>query len=103
MWVRIPSIKGNARQGIHLHWGQAGAPSESNGAAVFNASNGYVSVWHMNDPVRDTVGTVNSKDVNTTACAGMIGARPGTLRAGRAYSAVTKFRTTPPAQARTAP
>ena len=73
IWVRLPAIKGNARQEIHLHWGKPDAASESNGKAVFNESNGYVSVWHMNEPVKDEVGTLESKDVSTTATAGMVG------------------------------
>ena len=60
IWVRIPKIKGNARQEIKLHWGKADAASESNGKAVFNESNGYLSVWHMNEPVKDEVGTLAS-------------------------------------------
>lgn len=74
IWVRIPVIKGNARQEIKLHWGKADAVSESSGAAVFNESNGYLSVWHMTEPVKDEVGTLNSKDVGTTATAGIVGA-----------------------------
>ena len=73
IWVRIPAIKGNARQEIRVHWGQAGAASESSGAAVFNESNGYLSVWHMNGPVQDEVGTLESKDAGTTATAGVVG------------------------------
>jgi len=73
IWVRIPSIKGNDRQEIRVHWGKSDALSESSGAAVFNSSNGYVSVWHMNDPVQDVVETLTSKDVGTTSCAGVIG------------------------------
>jgi hypothetical protein len=73
IWVRIPTIKGNARQEIRMHWGKADAASESSGSAVFNESNGYLSVWHMNDVVKDEVGTLESKDVGTTACEGMIG------------------------------
>ena len=73
IWVRTPIIKGNARQEIRLHWGKADAASESSGAAVFNESNGYLSVWHMNEPVKDEVGTLETKDVGTTASAGMIG------------------------------
>ena len=73
IWVRIPTIKGNSRQEIRLHWGKADAASESNGAAVFNESNGYLSVWHMNDPVKDEVGSLESKDVGTTATAGVVG------------------------------
>ena len=73
IWVRIPTIKGNARQEVKLYWGKAGAASESNGSAVFNESNGYLSVWHMNDPVNDEVGTLESKDTGTTPSSGMIG------------------------------
>lgn len=73
VWVRVPKIQGNARQEIKLHWGKPDVPSESNGAAVFNASNGYLSVWHMGPAAKDEVGTLQTKDVGTTAAAGMIG------------------------------
>jgi hypothetical protein len=56
IWVRVPEIRGNARQEIRLHWGRPGAASASDGTAVFGAFNGYLGVWHMNDPVRDEVG-----------------------------------------------
>jgi hypothetical protein len=73
IWVRIPTIKGNSRQEIKLHWGRADANGESRGSAVFNESNGYLSVFHMNDPVKDEVGTLESKDTGTTSSSGMIG------------------------------
>jgi len=73
IWVRIPSIKGDARQEIKMYWGKADAKSESSGTAVFNASNGYLSVWHMDDPVKDEVGTLESKDTGTMPSAGIIG------------------------------
>ena len=73
IWLRIPNIKGNARQEIKMYWGKADAASESGGAAVFNESNGFLSVWHMNDPVKDEVGTLESKDTGTTPSSGMIG------------------------------
>src|SRR6185437_12768992 len=56
-----------------IHWGKADADSESSGAAVFNESNGYVGVWHMNGPVKDETGSLQSKDVETTAVAGIVG------------------------------
>ncbi|MFM9962719.1 MAG: DUF2341 domain-containing protein [Planctomycetaceae bacterium] len=74
VWVRVPKIVGNSRQEIRMQWGNAAASSESNGQAVFNESNGYLSVWHMSDPVREEVGTLSSTDTGTTATAGMIGA-----------------------------
>ncbi len=73
VWVRVPAIRGNDRQEIKLHWGKADAASESSGAALFNETNDFVSVWHMDEPVKDEVGTLESKDVGTTATAGMIG------------------------------
>ena len=74
IWVRLPKVKGNDRQEIKVHWGKTDAASESSGSAVFNESNGYLSVWHMNGPVKDEAGTLESKDVGTTATTGMIGA-----------------------------
>ena len=73
IWVRIPKIEGNALQEIAIHWGKADAASESNGNAVFNESNGYLSVWHMGDPARDETGLLESKDTGTTSTPGVIG------------------------------
>ena len=73
VWVRVPLITGNSRQEIKLHWGNASATSESDGQAVFNESNGYLSVWHMNDAVRDDTGTLTSTDTGTTGTPGVIG------------------------------
>ncbi|MFN0020252.1 MAG: zinc-dependent peptidase, partial [Pirellulaceae bacterium] len=74
VWVRVPLITGNSRQEIKLRWGNANAASESDGKAVFNEANGYLSVWHMNDPVRDDTGTLTTTDTGTTATQGVIGA-----------------------------
>lgn len=73
VWVRMPKIEGHARQEIKLHWGNAKAVSESSNAAVFNQSNGFRSVWHMDDVVKDEVGNLSSQDTGTTATVGMIG------------------------------
>jgi len=73
IWVRVPIITGNSRQEIKLHWGNPNAAPESDGTAVFNESNGYLSVWHMHDSVDDTTGTLVSNDTGTTATQGVIG------------------------------
>ncbi|GDY09959.1 hypothetical protein LBMAG52_34450 [Planctomycetia bacterium] len=73
VWVRVPTISGNSRQEIRLHWGNPNATSESDGKAVFNESNGFLSVWHMSNQVQDEVGTLTSTDNGTTPTAGMIG------------------------------
>ena len=73
IWVRIPAINGNAHQELKLHWGKADAANESNGAALFNESNGYLSVQHLNESVKDEVGSLEAQDTGTTSSAGMIG------------------------------
>jgi Concanavalin A-like lectin/glucanases superfamily/Domain of unknown function (DUF2341)/Carbohydrate esterase, sialic acid-specific acetylesterase len=74
IWVRVPKIIGDSRQEIKLHWGNSSVASESDGKKVFNESNGYLSVWHMNNPLRDDTGTLISLDTGTTVTAGVIGA-----------------------------
>ncbi len=73
IWVRVPTIRGNTKQELQVHWGKADADSESNGSAVFNASNGYLSVLHMDEGLVDEVGSVKTKNVETTLIAGRIG------------------------------
>ncbi len=73
IWIRIPKIAGNERQEIRLHWGNADAKSESNGKAVFDDTNGYLSVWHMNETIKDEVGTLESKDTGTVPTPGIVG------------------------------
>lgn len=74
VWVRVPKITGNSRQMLRVHWGEAAAKRESNGQAVFNSTNGYLSTWHMNEPVQDETKLLTSNDTGTTATAGIIGA-----------------------------
>ena len=74
VWVKIPSIKGNAVQQIRMYWGMADAASESSGAAVFNATNGFASVLHMDEALIDEGGLVTPKNEGATTVAGaMIG------------------------------
>lgn len=76
VWVRVPVIKGNERQLITMHWGKPDAARATNGAAVFNESNGYVAALHLGDgkdALRDAVGTVSPVDAGTTSSPGVIG------------------------------
>jgi hypothetical protein len=73
VWVRIPLIKGNDRQPITMRWGKSDAVSESNGAGVFNASNGFATVLHMDASGEDVVGTLQPKDTGTTDTPGVVG------------------------------
>jgi hypothetical protein len=73
VWVRIPQIKGNEHQEITLHWGKADAISESKGSVVFNAENGFVSVLHMDDAIKDELEALTLRDLGSTAASGLIG------------------------------
>ena len=73
LWVRVPQICGQARQELTLHWGKPGATSESNGAAVFHASNGYASVLHLDESLRDEVGTLRPVNAGSRGAAGQVG------------------------------
>ena len=73
IWVKIPSIAGNARQEIKMYWGKSGVASESDGSAVFNAANGYASVIHMDAALQDVRGSTTPANVGTTTAAGLIG------------------------------
>lgn len=80
IWVRVPLIKGNDRQMLQMHWGNAEAPSISEGKSVFQESNGYLSVWHLGDGIVDETGRLETKDQGTSVTAGVIGK-------GRAFTA----------------
>ena len=73
IWLRVPLIKGNARQEIKVYWGKADAAGESSGTGVFNASNGFLCVMHMGENVKDELGAVLPTDTGTLAAPGMIG------------------------------
>lgn len=73
IWVKIPVIKGNDRQEIKLLWGNPGAQSESDGKAVFNSDNGYVSVLHLDNLLKDELGALSPKNLGTTSSVGIIG------------------------------
>ncbi len=73
IWVRIPEIRGNERQEIKMFWGKNDAPNESDGSAVFNESNGYLTVVHMDSKLKDEAGSVKPVNVGATETDGMVG------------------------------
>ena len=74
IWVRIPEIRGNARQAIKMFWGKAGAASESNGKRVFGTDAGFAGVWHLGDDLEDsTSNNLNGSNGGSTKEPGIIG------------------------------
>jgi len=101
VWVRIPVIRGNSRQTLTMHWGRPNAKSESNGQAVFNASNGYAVVMHLGgadgDAVKDEVGSVMPSDKGTTVVNGAVG-RGRRFDIGKGIACGEKITTLPTGQ-----
>ena len=73
IWVKIPVVKGNTNQEIKMFWGSADSTNESSGRAVFSAANGYASVIHMSETLKDEVGLASPANIGTTLATGMIG------------------------------
>jgi PKD repeat protein len=52
IWVKV-DVNGTSTNGgvttFKMYWDSASATSQSNGAAVFSTSNGFVGVWHLNE------------------------------------------------------
>ena len=94
IWVRVPTITGNARQEIKMYWGKNDAVSESNGPAVFNASNDYRCVMHMNGNVADATGVNSLVNNGATPSAAVIGSTAMNVGTGSIdASNVTNFQT----------
>ena len=73
IWIKIPEIKGDTIQRINIFWGNINAKSESNGKAVFNELNGFQSVWHMQEMIKDELGTTKSINQGAITTSGIIG------------------------------
>jgi Domain of unknown function (DUF2341)/Domain of unknown function (DUF5018)/Carbohydrate esterase, sialic acid-specific acetylesterase/Concanavalin A-like lectin/glucanases superfamily len=82
IWVRVPTITGNARQEIKMYWGKGDAVSESSGPAVFNATNGYRCVMHMNGTVADATGSNSPVNNGATPTVAVIGSTSMNLGTG---------------------
>ncbi|MBN2188094.1 MAG: DUF2341 domain-containing protein, partial [Chitinispirillaceae bacterium] len=58
VWVLVDTIKGNdSTQSIRMYWGKSDATSQSSGAAVFETSNGFSAVYHVEE---ERAGTGNA-------------------------------------------
>ena len=94
IWVRIPNIKGNARQEIKLYWGKADAANASSGPSVFNSTNGYCCVMHLNGDVLDSTGSISPVNNGATPSTAVIGSTAWDLGSGSISAAnITNFPT----------
>jgi hypothetical protein len=50
LWVKVPVVKGNSkRQSILMHWGNLNAAAAAPPTPVFDAREGFVGVWHLDE------------------------------------------------------
>ncbi len=82
IWICVPAIAGNSRQEIKMYWGKSDAASESSGPAVFNATNGYCAVMHLNGNVLDATGSTSPVNNGATPTTAMIGSTAMNLATG---------------------
>ena len=93
VWVKIPTIAGNARQEVVMFWGKAGVSSESNGPAVFSSTNSYCAVLHLNGNVLDATGSISPVNGGATSSTAVIGSTAMNLSTGDITTAtdITNF------------
>lgn len=78
IWVKIDTVFGNnSIQHFMMFWGNDDAIDSSNSAGVFDSSNGYAGVWHLDETdgnVHDaTNNSFNGKDSGCVSADGIIG------------------------------
>jgi hypothetical protein len=85
LWTRVPKIDGGGKSDfIMMYWGKPGAADLHRGSGVFDTSDGWSGVWHLDNGVagkgtkavyKDATGNNNDGDDNVAAnpSEGMIG------------------------------
>ena len=66
IWVLVDTIFGNdSTHSIIMSWDANGPAPQSNGPAVFDTSNGFVGVWHMNENPGAGANSIKDRTVNS--------------------------------------
>jgi hypothetical protein len=94
IWVRVDTVYGdNSSQNITMYWGNPGAKSASNGAAVFDtsASGGFGGVWHLNEPARDMAKDATGNHFDGTPSDTAPAAADGRIGAAWEFNGISSF------------
>jgi hypothetical protein len=83
VWVLLDVVKGNSKdQSILMKWGNPIAPYRSDSPAVFQRTNGFLGVWHLDE--KGNTATDGYKDSSEHAAHGTgVALMPGSRVAGR--------------------
>lgn len=93
IWVKIDTVYGNdSTHYLILYWGNAQASSASNGAAVFNKSDGFEGVWHLGEAgdaaaMDATINHYNGTPSGMTAASAV----PGAIGIGRRFDGSSNY------------
>ncbi|HEX2956409.1 MAG TPA: DUF2341 domain-containing protein [Chitinispirillaceae bacterium] len=73
IWVNVDTVfMNNVSQHIVMHYGNALAVDSSKGSKVFQTSNRFTGVWHINDNFRDATSNANNgTNMGTTDVSGI--------------------------------
>lgn len=65
IWVRMDTVRGSStEQHVVMKWGELEAFDQSNGAVVFDTSNGFAGVWHFNENPAAGAGAIKDRTFN---------------------------------------
>jgi hypothetical protein len=65
VWVNVDTVFGNdSSQYITLYWGNTQATDSLNDAAVFDTSNAFIGVWHMNEDPSAGTSSIKDRTIN---------------------------------------
>lgn len=67
IWVLLDTVEGGCEQSIRMYWGNPGMESPSRPAEVFETSNGFASVWHLEEYLPGSDGAPGFKDATYNA------------------------------------
>jgi hypothetical protein len=68
IWVKVPKVFGASKADyITMYWGKSAAPNVRNSPVVFDTSEGYLGVWHLNQGAvgKGTIGVYRDATYNS--------------------------------------
>jgi hypothetical protein len=96
VWMHADTVYGNDdTHAIVMYWGNPSAVSTSNSAAVFDSSEGFLSVWHLDETANTQAGGYKDATVQgnnlTAAAAGAIGNGDGVIGPCRSFDTTANY------------
>ncbi|HMA64755.1 MAG TPA: DUF2341 domain-containing protein [Chitinispirillaceae bacterium] len=93
LWVMLDTLKGNdSEQYITMLWGNADVPGDDIVNSVFDTSEGFQGVWHMNGKSGDAVNDATSNQYHgTPSGTSLPGSVEGVIGTARSFDGLTSY------------